>query len=201
MIKDITSKKEMDRLMSIKGEVRGVAFTATAKYIFEKKGKEGIKRMEEEMKNLGYPFDFNKIKPFEWVPIGLRALNFIALKRAFDWGDKELITMGEESPQLSLVLKVIMRYVISMRRLFEQTPKYWYKNYTIGKVEAYKFNAKKKYCILRIHDFKVHPAFCAFYLGYFKTMAEFGGKKNISVKETKCMYKGDSFHEFVIKWE
>lgn len=194
-------KQEIEEIMRMPGEVRGAVFQTTASYIKEKKGEEGIKALEREMENLGHPLNFSKIRAMDWYPTGLRVLSFIAVKRAFNWGDKELIEMGNNAPKYSFIVKLLLKYFLSFRKIFEESPKYWDEHYSVGKLEAHEFNEDKKYCVIRIHNFRGHPLFCIFWLGYFKRIAQFGGRKNVKIKETKCVFRGDPYHEYLIKWE
>ncbi|OGZ33849.1 MAG: hypothetical protein A2Y98_02105 [Candidatus Portnoybacteria bacterium RBG_19FT_COMBO_36_7] len=198
---EIISQSEIDELISKPGKVKGAVFNTTEDYIRLRYGNKGIKLLENEMANLGHPLNFEKINNLDWYPIGLRVLSFIALKKAFSWGDKELIDMGIASPKVSFLIKLILRYFISIETTFKEAPRYWKNHYTpeTGRLETIEFNKKEKFVKLRIYDFKVHPLFCVFYLGYFKGIAQFGGV-NIAIQETKCMFKGDPYHEFIGRW-
>lgn len=77
---------------------------------------------------------------------------------------------------------------------------YWKKHYSVGNLSTPLIDIKTKKFVLRIDNFDVSPLFCVFYLGYFKKVVEFGGIKNPQIRETKCMFKGDDYHEFEITW-
>ena len=201
MAKDISLKKEADRLMRLKGEVRGSVFLATKEYISKTKGKLGLRRVEKEMRRLGYSFNFEKVQAMKWYPIGLRAINFIVVKRVFNWGDQELAKMGYASPVLSRLIKMLIRFFITSKKMFQEVAKLWGRFYDFSRFEVVEYNEEEKYVIIRIYDFNIHPNFCVFYRGYFRRILEFTGAKNVSLKETKCMYKGDPYHEYVARWE
>ena len=200
------SLTELDRqlvkkLIEKPGECIGETLLPTAKYIKTIKGEEGLKKFEEEMKNLGHPLDFDKINALDWYPVGLRALTFIALRRTFSWGEKELIEMGENLINFSLFLKLFLKFVFPVEKIVQKASINWRKHFTIGKLEGCEFNKKEKYVTLQIHEFKIHPDFCFVFLGYFKKLAELSGKKNVIAEETKCSFRGDKYHEYLIKWE
>ena len=52
------TKEELDKIMQIKGNVRGAIFQTHAVYIRLKKGDEGVKMVEEKLKELSHPFKF-----------------------------------------------------------------------------------------------------------------------------------------------
>ena len=197
------TKKEIKKLMEIPGEGRGVIFRCIADYVRERKGEEGVKRLEKEMENLGCPLDFDKVKNMAWYPVGLRAVVFIAAKRVFGWGDKEIRDMGYEAPKFSFIVKLILGCFGSPRAVFDLAPQHWKKHYTVGVMEAAEWHKDEKnmWSIIRIKDFKLHPDLCIFLCGYFQRMAEFGGGKNVTSEETKCIHKGDPYHEFFIRAE
>jgi len=76
------------------------------------------------------------------------------------------------------------------------------KHYTISKLEAPEINVKEKRLVLRLVDFKIHPILCVYFRGYFKSIASLVVKTDkMTIKETKCPFSGDAYHEFVIEWE
>jgi len=171
------NKETIKELMENPGKCIGEVIRSTFECIKKTKGQEALNKFEEEMKNLGYPIDSKTIKPFEWYPVGLRALNFIALRRAFAWKDKDFEKFGEDLLDYSFVFKMLLKFILSFEDLFNQSSKYWRKHFTIGELETYQFNEKEKYGILRIHNFKVHLDFCPLLLGYFKKLGKLSGKK------------------------
>lgn len=58
------TKNEIEDLMKKPGQVRGVVFVTDAKYILNKKGEEGLKKVEEKTKEWGQPINLT-IKPLE----------------------------------------------------------------------------------------------------------------------------------------
>jgi hypothetical protein len=80
---DEIKKEELDKLMKIEGEVRGVVFQTDAKYVLEKEGEEGLKKLEERVKGLGYPIDYRKGEALDSHPIGLRVISLLLIKDTF----------------------------------------------------------------------------------------------------------------------
>lgn len=197
------TKYEIEKLIAKPGRVIGEVFNTDAKFIILKKGKEFIKEVIKETENLGYKIDYGNIKSLEYYPVGLRVISIIAILRTFNWEKKELIEMGYNAPKVSFVVRLLVKYFVSFKRVLLESPVYWKKHYSIGRLEAYKLNMKEKFFILRIHNFHISPLLCVYYLGYFKKMAEFGGKRNIEVREISCHFKDEkcSYHEFLVTWK
>lgn len=197
------TKKEIEKIMKLPGKVKGVAFQADGAYVREKKGEEGLKLVEEKLKEWGHPISYGKIAAIIWYPISLRVLSVLAMKETFGWKDEDIIDLGDFSPKHNFTLRIIAKYFLSLKRSFKEASKYWRIHYSIGTIEPHELNEKEGYAIFRLRDFKIHPVLCTFYLGYFRRLCQFvlkGGEKAVT-KETKCMFKGDPYHEFIITWK
>ena len=199
MNSDIDLKKEADRLMHLEGNTKGVTLETHGIYIKHREGQEGLRAVEEKMKELGYPLKFKEINPLKWYPEGLGVLVILVAKKLFNWNDKDIFDMGNSAPKYSIVAKLMMKYFLSPPQSFAQAPKYWRRHYDFGSLEAYEFNDEKKYVKIHIKGYKFHPIVCVFYAGYLLRIAQYVfGTDKIRIKETKCIYRGDPYHEFTI---
>jgi hypothetical protein len=197
---DEIKKEELDKLMKIEGEVRGVVFQTDAKYVLEKEGEEGLKKLEERVKELGYPIDYRGGESLDSHPIGLRVISLLLIKDTFGWSDPEIKRMGYMAPRTSFMVKILIRFFVSFKKVMTESPKYWTKHYTIGSLEVINLDEETKDVTIRLKNFKIHPILCQYYQGYFEMMHEFAaGKAGVESKETKCMFKGDPYHEYVFK--
>jgi predicted hydrocarbon binding protein len=195
--------KEILEITKIAGKVRGAVFQTDARYILEREGEEGLRKVEAAIKQTGQPISYGKeIKATGWYPLSWRVLSLLTIQKVFNWGEKEIFEMGVAAPKYSFIVKTILRYFISPEKTFTESAKYWEEHYSVGKLEAPKIDVKNKHLILRLRDFKIHPILCIYLKGYFKAVAQLVVRtKNMTIKETKCMFKGDPYHEFVIDWE
>ena len=201
MVKEFSLEEEANRLMKIKGNARGVTLQTHAEYILYKKGDEGLRRVEEKLKELGYPLKFKEVRPLKWYPEGLGVLVLLVAKEIFNWSKSDIFDMGNSAPKYSFVVKLLLKYFLSPRRSFQESPKYWRKHYDFGELETGEFNEKEKYLIVREKGYKFHPIACIFHSGYFLRIAQYVIKsEKITIEETKCMFKGDPYHEFIIRW-
>ena len=76
-MEETITKEIAQKLMETKGETRGMSIKGDLEYVLYKKGKEGLKKIEDEMARLGYPIKYKKMKSMKFYPIGLEALNFL----------------------------------------------------------------------------------------------------------------------------
>jgi len=196
------TKEVAKKLMEIKGEVRGVVFKTDTEYILKEKGREGLKKLEDELERLGFPTKFKEIKTMAFYPVGLRALSLLAIKKVFDFDNEKIKEMGFFATKISLIIKLFMKYFLSVQRVFlKEAPKIWRKHWTIGELVPVELDEEKKYAILRLKNFSLHPIYCCYLGGYFCGIMQMLIKTpQITFEETKCSFRGDEYHEYLIKW-
>lgn len=195
-------KKIADDLMKIKGKIRGEAVLNRLEYVRTKKGDEGVQAIGGRLKELGYPLDFAEIKSLGWCSDAHGVLVILAAQEVFGWDDNDIFEMGKNAPKISFIVKLLMKYFVSLERTFKATPENWEKHHNIGSIELVKFDKDKKRLIFRLLDYKVHPTMCSYLKGYFLQFARLVIKsKEVYIQETKCMFHGDPCHEFKITWE
>lgn len=203
MVDNQLTKKEFEKLLEIPGKVRGVVFQTDAEYVRDKKGKKGVVAVEKELERLGFPINYKNIKAISWYPLGLRVVSLLVIRNMFNLQDSDIEEMGNLAPKYSLIVKLLMKYFLTIDMTYKESPKYWEKHYTVGRLETPGYSLEKKYFIVRITDFKIHPILCVYFKGYFKRISQFLLKdaKNFKTQETKCQFSGDPYHEIVITWE
>ncbi len=195
------TKKEIKEIMKLKGMVRGVTLKTDAEYILNKKGEKGLERLQREILKTGESIKYKEIKNVKWYPMGWRIVSLLVIKEIFDWGDKEIVEMGHSAPKNSFVVKIIMRYFISLERTFREVSKYWEKHYSVGRLVSDEIDLGKKYVKIKIEDFKGHPILYTYFKGYFGAIVSLMVKTDkIKTLEENYTYKGDSFHKITIKW-
>lgn len=204
MTKNLLNQEEMERLRKLKGEIRGSAIKEDARYILEKKGEEGVKILEEELKKIGLPIEYKKIRTTRWYPLSLRVISLLVIKKVFNFSNEDVFEMGKSAPKYAFFFaKLATLPFVSLKEAVKTyPPRIWKGHYTIGEIQNIEFSAEKKYMVMRIKDFEIHPILCTFLAGYMVGLSSFVIKsKKIDIKETKCPFKGDICHEFIIWWE
>lgn len=187
------------KLMEVKGEVKGVVFKTDAEFISREKGAEGLRKVENELKRIGYPIEYKNIKTMAYYPMGLRALSLLAIQQALNFSNEEIKRMGASAPKFSLIIKLFLQYFLSVQKTAEKACEIWEGHYTAGQLSA-KSNEEEKYAILRLKDLTLHPLLCRYLEGYFSTIVQMVVKSPVTSKETKCSFKGDDYHEFLLRW-
>jgi hypothetical protein len=193
-------KTELENLMKIKGEVRGAVFQTDAKNVLEKEGEAGLQKLEKRVKELGYDIDYRLGKATEWHPVGLRIISLLLIKDTFGWSDAEIREMGKRAPKFSFIVKFIFKLFAPLGKLIKEIPSDWKEHYTVGEMEVPKFDEEHKELIIRLKDFKPHPLFCLYLEGYIERVLLFV-EQGVKTRETKCMLKGDPYHEYTSQWK
>jgi len=196
-------KPELVRsLLAIKGEARGMHFKSDGDYVLKLKGKEGLEKLEKELMAVGCPIDFNKIKNLAFYPAGWRAISLLAIKQTFDWGDEDIRRVCNFAVSASLIVRLYMRFFYSIPKLIEQVPKMWKEYFSEGELKVIEFNEDERRVVVRIENFSLHSVYCRCFEGYLEHFIKMVvGAKTVKCQEIKCVFNGDKFHEFLVKWQ
>jgi len=195
------TKETAKKFISLPGETRGVAIKVDWEFILRKEGEEGLKKLEEKMAEFGYPLKFKEIKTMGFYPIGLDALSMAVISEVFNYDKQKIIEMGEAGPKFSIFLKVFLKYFVSPKQVIDQVPKMWREHYSVGDLIVVEFNEDKGYAIIRLENFKLHKIHCHTLLGYFSKILEMIVNAKVSGEERKCIFDGDGYHEYFLKWK
>ena len=200
-MEEIISKKELEELKKIKGEVRGIVIRTYGEFILKEEGEEGLKKLEEEMARTGYPIKYKKIKVTSFFPLALQAINLTIIKKLFGYDEKKFQEMGRfESKADTMIIRFFMKYFVSLEIATKAVSKMWKTYFTVGDIKTVEFDKEKKYIILRLENFYHTPIICENLKGYFQGLTKMIVKEETTCKETKCIHRGDNYHEFLLTW-
>jgi len=194
------TKEIVDEIMAIPGEARGGAIKNDWKVLFLKKGKQGILKLEERMKELGVPIIYNKIKIMDFYPIGVDMLSMLVMREIFDFEEKDFKELGKRQVKISSLLKFLIRHFASIKLLIKGANAMWREHYTTGELSIINTNIKDSRITIILKDFETHRFFCALLCGYFAEMLSIVLATDVSCNEMKCPLKGAHYHEFLLKW-
>jgi len=175
-------------------------FQTDGYYILKKAGEEGLKKIEEKAQKLGVSIPYRKTSALDWYPAGLRAISLLLIKETFKLNNKEIRNIGYTAPKVSLIVKLLMKFFVSPKKFVEKIPHYWRQHWTVGELQVVEFDSDNKKLVLRLKGINLSPIFCLYEEGYFQKMWEFVMGK-AKCKETKCTFKGNRYHEYILKGE
>lgn len=199
-MEQIISKEEFDELMKVEGEVRGTGMKNHAEFIVQEEGEEGLKELEDTITKLGYPIKYRELKSMGFYPLGLETVTLVAIKKLFNFDDKKFQEMGELGTKLSLILRLFMKHFVFSEKLIKEASKIWKKGGAVGDLKVVEFDKGKRYLILGLEGFPPHPLYCQVFKGYFSSGLQMILGVKPACEETKCVFRGDDYHEFSLKW-
>jgi len=194
------SKKEAEALMKIEGEVRGLGIKDDFLYIKNKLGQGSLKKVVREINELGYEFDPKSMNTLGFYPVGLEALGIVVMHRVLGLSKDEIRQMGAYEAKHSLIMRLFMKYFVSVDKLAEKAPEMWSKYYTEGEVSVPMIDEEKRKGLAILKDFKIHPLHCLVLEGYFGSVLEMVVKEKVNCKEVECPFKGGTSHKFSLSW-
>lgn len=199
-MEEIITKETAKKLMQIEGETRGLSIRGDIEYVIYKKGEAGLRKLEEEMTKLGCPLKYKEIRQMEFYPVGLELIVFLVIKKIFNFNKEDFFEMGEFNSKLSLIIRLFMKYFVSVETLAKEASKIWKTYYTVGEFEVVDVSGEKRRGILRLRNFRLLRAHCHTVRGYLSNTVKMVVKEPVTCEETKCPFLGDKYHEFLLKW-
>lgn len=197
----IIPDEEVKKIKEIKGEAIGASLKEDLQFILKKEGPEGLKKVEEEMKKLGYSLKLAEIKNFQWYPFFYNFLILVAAKYIFNWNDGDFRENGRFSAKISVILRIMLKYFISPKRSFDNIGAYWRKYYTVGEVKTEEFDEEGRTAVIVFSDFVGHPVFCRILEGYVTQIFSYIlPTESLNIEETECPFKGGKVHKIKLKW-
>jgi len=193
------NKEELKKISQLKGETRGVVFQTDAKYVLMKEGEDGLRKLEKRANELGFKIPYQTVKPLDWEPIGLRIVSLFLIQDTFGWPDSEIRKMGYFAPNVSFIIKLLMKYFVSIEKTIKNAPRYWAQHHTVGELIVDKVDQKQKEIIIRMKAPEFHPIFYTYLEGYYERVARFTNP-NMVCQHSKTIIGRESFHIYKIKW-
>ena len=199
-MEQIITKEVAKQLMAMKGETRGLSIKGDVEYVRHKFGQEGINKIEAEMEKLGFPVEYEKMKQMDFYPVGLEALTIVVMKKIFNFKENDYYAMGAFNSKLSFIVRLFMRYFVSLEVLAKESKKLWKKYYTVGEFKVLDIDKDKKCAIARIDNFGISKEHCHSVRGFLTNLVQMAVNRPVKCEETKCIFSGDDHHEFSVNW-
>ena len=197
----IISQEELNKIKQIQGKIIGFSFREDFEFIKNKKGEEGLRKIERALQDLGYFFKPDDIKKYQWYPWYQNILILVLAKNIFHWNEKVFWEWGRFNAKISFIAKLMMKFFVSFERLLKEAGNYWQRYFTLGKLEVETLNQRERFTILILKEFPSHPLFCRELEGFFWQTASYVlPKEGLKVEEIECPFQGGKVHRFKISW-
>lgn len=194
-------KDEADEIMSRPGNTKGNSLLTDVKFIEHKEGREGVKRLEEALTLLGYPFVYEEVRAYDWYPESQTVLGIYLAKKIFGWRDSDVFDMGYAAPATSIIVKTLMRF-ISLETTFKQAPSVWEKHYDFGQFKIGDFDAENKRLTFSVSGYGYFDYMKEYFDGFFKKVLQLVGVTNIvEYSSSWCSEEGDmTCRKYEVRW-
>lgn len=84
------TKEQIQELMKKPGQVRGVVFDTDRKYVLRKWGQEGLKKLENLVKEYDNIIEYDAIEAMDWYPAPLRTVSLLLIQQCFDLHEEDM---------------------------------------------------------------------------------------------------------------
>ncbi len=195
-------KEEIKKIKKIKGKTRGIEIKNNFECIESLEGEKARKKVEEKLKEVDMLPDYENYEDFEWYPVAEDIATLLAAKEALNWTEEDLKEHGRCLVKLSFLQKIFVKYFVSLEKMLDGVKEIWRRYFNFGEIKIIEVNREKKLIKAEVKNFDVHPSYCKVILGYFeKTLDIILDSEKIEGMETKCTFRGDKVHTFIIKYE
>jgi len=199
------SQEEIIRIKNLSAKVRGQTIINNFETFLLIEGKEGLEKLLSKLKELGcWVKEFENIptniKTFDWYPLWYDILPIVVAVDLFNWDKEKIRKFGIYNQKVSFFEKVLLKYFVSLKITAQTAGERWKKHYSEGELEVAELNEQKKIVRLVLKNFSPHPVLCNILEGYFEASVSYLVGSKLKVEETKCTFKGDPYHEFLITW-
>ena len=180
--------------------VAGGVFHARIAEIKRRYGSDGMKRIYDFMRKKGYrePLDLENLKVKEMVPFQVFLLFLKGIEEVY--GKNELRRNSRTAAKKKGIVGMIIKWAGSPDLLIRKASEYWPEFYSFGRLEGEII--EKGHGIIRGYNVSPEPFFCEDVLTeYFHGVMENLNLKNLEVKHTKCVHRGDEHCEWDMRWE
>lgn len=195
-------RREIEKVMKLKGHINGMGFLEDKKIILEKLGEEAVRKMEKNISEAsGEDFSYSKFKSFTMYPLYFSVLTTLSLKYDFGFSNKELKEFGENGAKVSLLVKLFLRNFVSLKQVSEQAERIWRKYFDVGKLTVENFDEKERHMVIKITEFDIHPIYCIQIEGVIHQLLSYIIRSgNLKVEEVECTFRDGKSHKFKITW-
>lgn len=196
-------QKELEELKKLPGKQRGEHLKYIIDYIKSEKGEEGLQKIENTLQRADFDIgEVDKIRDTQWVSESIARAFLVAATRIFEWDEKKVFEIGRQAMIQSSVVKIFLNFFLSPEKTIRKGIKQWRNHFSRGELELKTLDKDNKKGVLVLKDFPTHHLDCVFFQGFFKQMLEvMTGSNHVDIQETKCMNRGDDYHEFSFQWQ
>jgi hypothetical protein len=199
---DMDLKTEILNLTDLGFRQRAVDLKLVAGYIRKKTGEESYAKLLESLNAASFQTpDPSRYADMEWIPAEWPTIFLVGAKKVLGWKNEDFFWMGYVNFSLSAFKKIFMSIFIPPKTIIKKSAEVWSSHFSKGTMVLEKFDEEKREGMVRIYDFRKHYLQCLYMKGGFKKLIELAtDSSSVTINESKCVFNGDEYHEFIFKW-
>ena len=188
--------------MALSGNVKGEVLRTTFAYIEMQEGVEGVKKIEDVLSEMGYPFSYESIRPYGWYKESYSVSIYLSAMVVLGWKQEDIYNLASSAFKLSFLLRLIVKQFVSLRQIFEESAKYWDRHLDFGSLVPQEIDEEKRYFIFYIEGYKFHPISNVYHTGYVDAIVKLSvsGSEGVIIDVAKSVYEGNSCTEIHGQW-
>ncbi len=184
------------------GKIIGDALKNKFAFVADREGEEGVRRVEERLREWGIELEADKLRDFNFYPEHTETLFLMAVQHTLEWNAEQYREMGHFAAKHSIIARLMMKYFVSVSRAAKKANTYWGKYRTAGTLVAESIREQDNEVTLRLSDFMGHPLLCRYLEGYFAQVTSYVVEGEAVSRETECPLEDTStdVHRFLVSW-
>jgi len=193
-------KSVADTIMSTPGNTRGNSLKTDMRFVIEREGKEGLKRLEDALVILGYPLSYGTVRGFDWYPEGQAVLGIHLSRHLFEWSGRDVFEMGYAAPAVSFLVRTFARFS-SVETTFFQGPVLWRKHYDFGALTPETFDGENKKLSFTVSGYGFFDYMEEYFDGFFNRLTQLVGITTLKTLEsTWCSESDHTCRRYHVTW-
>ena len=193
-------REELEKLKAVRGNARGLVFKTVLEFVIRDQGREGLKRLEETMADLGLPIKYEEIKATQVFPLRTYLVLQLAIKEIFQYNDQKFQAMGAYMCKASFIVRLLLKHFSFIFTASEQAPRAWRNYFDVGEMEITELSRGKRVMVVRLKNFDFHPLHYEIVKGFLGVAMQLVVSSPTSCEQTKSGLEGQSYNEFVVRW-
>ncbi len=124
-----------------------------------------------------------------------------AIKEVLELEEEDIRKLGSFAAKTSLIRRLFTKFFVSLDLMATRASEMWDEYYTTGDLSVQSADPEKGEIVLVLENFEVNRLHCFHLQGYFSSIISLVTGSEVKCRETKCPFKGDEVHEFVLNWK
>lgn len=184
----------VDRLRHL-GNVSGSCTNAIFDYLKYVGAEDKIPLILDRTEKYGFRQHATTVDPLKRYPVAEEMSLIFAAKDVLGWDNEAVKELGRNIPRVSFMVKMFLRYFLTLDTTTREAKKYWDKHFDFGELEVMNTDIESGNYVVEVRGFDIHPVYCSFLCGFLETMIGFVLTGPMGSEVVRCS-DGDGVNRF-----